>query len=91
MNRDRPFLTLDRTRVIGWREKGDSFPGGHTTQIFFLMTLFIHYSQLGMVETAALYAVAALACTALLMEYPPTGGDKHSPVAGCGRGVLSVE
>lgn len=59
-DRDRPFLTLDKTRVIGWREKGDSFPSGHTTQIFFLMTLFIHHFQLGMVETAALYAVAAL-------------------------------
>jgi membrane-associated phospholipid phosphatase len=59
-DRDRPFLTLDKTRVIGWREKGDSFPSGHTTQIFFLMPLFIHHFQLGMVETAALYAVAAL-------------------------------
>jgi membrane-associated phospholipid phosphatase len=59
-DRDRPFLTLDKARVIGWREKGDSFPSGHTSQIFFLMTLFIHYFQLGMVETAALYAIAAL-------------------------------
>lgn len=59
-DRDRPFLTLDKARVIGWREIGDSFPSGHTTQIFFLMTLFIHYFQFGMVETAALYAVAAL-------------------------------
>ena len=59
-DRDRPFLTLDKTRVIGWREKGDSFPSGHTTQIFFLMTLFIHHFQLGMGESVALYAVAAL-------------------------------
>jgi membrane-associated phospholipid phosphatase len=59
-DRDRPFHTLDKARVIGWREKGDSFPSGHTTQVFFLMTLFIHYFQLGFVATAALYAVAAL-------------------------------
>ena len=59
-NRDRPFLTLDKTRVIGWREKGDSFPSGHTTQIFFLMTLLIHHFQLGIIETTLLYAVAAL-------------------------------
>jgi membrane-associated phospholipid phosphatase len=58
--RDRPFLTVDQARVIGWREKGDSFPSGHTTQIFFLMTLFIHRFQLGMGESIALYAVAAL-------------------------------
>jgi membrane-associated phospholipid phosphatase len=59
-DRDRPFLSLDKTRVVGWREKGDSFPSGHTTQIFFLMTLFIHYFQLRLGESFALYAVAAL-------------------------------
>ena len=59
-NRDRPFLTLDKTRVIGWRERGDSFPSGHTTQIFFLMTLFILRFQLGITESIALYAIAAL-------------------------------
>lgn len=58
--RDRPFLTLDQARVIGWREKGDSFPSGHTAQIFFLMTLLVHHFQSGMVETVALYAIAAL-------------------------------
>jgi membrane-associated phospholipid phosphatase len=58
--RDRPYHTLDKSRVIGWREKGDSFPSGHTTQIFFLMTLLIHHFQLGMVATVILYAVAAL-------------------------------
>lgn len=59
-DRDRPFLTLDKTHVIGWREKGDSFPSGHTTQIFFLMTLFIYRFQLGIGVSIALYAVAAL-------------------------------
>jgi membrane-associated phospholipid phosphatase len=58
--RDRPFLTLDKTRVIGWRERGDSFPSGHTTQIFFLVTLFLHHFQFGIVVTVALYAIAAL-------------------------------
>jgi membrane-associated phospholipid phosphatase len=60
VNRDRPFLTIDKSRVIGWRERGHSFPSGHTTQIFFLMTLFILHFQLGMTESIALYAVAAL-------------------------------
>jgi membrane-associated phospholipid phosphatase len=59
-DRKRPFLILDNTRVIGWRERGRSFPSGHTTQIFFLMTLFIHRFQLGIVASIALYAVAAL-------------------------------
>jgi membrane-associated phospholipid phosphatase len=59
-DRDRPFLVLDKTRVLGWREKGDSFPSGHTTQIFFLMTLFIYRFQLGVAQSIVLYAVAAL-------------------------------
>lgn len=59
-DRDRPFRTLDKTRVIGWREKGDSFPSGHTAQAFFLTTLFIHGFQLRMWAALGLYAVAAL-------------------------------
>lgn len=57
--RDRPFRTLDKTRVIGSQEKGDSFPSGHTTQIFFLVTLCIAHFQPGVVTTTALYIVAA--------------------------------
>jgi membrane-associated phospholipid phosphatase len=59
-DRDRPFLTLDKARVIGWRERGDSFPSGHTTQVFFLTALLIHHFQFGLLVAAALYAVAAL-------------------------------
>jgi membrane-associated phospholipid phosphatase len=59
-DRDRPYLTLDKARVIGWREKGESFPSGHTTQGFFLMTLIIHSFQLGIIESTALYAIAVL-------------------------------
>lgn len=59
-DRDRPFLALEQARVVGWREIGDSFPSGHTSQIFFMMTLFIHAFQLGMGASVALYAVAAL-------------------------------
>jgi membrane-associated phospholipid phosphatase len=59
-DRDRPFRSIDRTRVIGWRELGDSFPSGHTSQIFFMITLLVHHFQFGIMETAVLYAVAAL-------------------------------
>lgn len=58
--RERPFLTLDKTRIVGWHERGDSFPSGHTTQVFFLVTLLIHDFQLGMGAAVGLYAVAAL-------------------------------
>jgi membrane-associated phospholipid phosphatase len=59
-DRDRPFHTLDKARVIGWRERGDSFPSGHTTQVFFLTVLLIYHFQFGLLVAAALYTVAAL-------------------------------
>ena len=59
-DRARPFLGLEKTRVIGWRERGRSFPSGHTAQTFFVATLLIHWFQLGMWGTIALYAVAGL-------------------------------
>ena len=58
--RDRPFLTLEETRIVGWREKGTSFPSGHTTQIFFLATLLILRFNLGMQASLVLYTLAAL-------------------------------
>ena len=59
-SRDRPFFIFEKARVIGWREKGNSFPSGHTTQIFFLVTLFVHRFQLGIGTSFALYAIAVL-------------------------------
>ena len=59
-DRDRPFRTFEKTRIIGWQEKGHSFPSGHTSQIFFLMTLFIIRFQLGVGVSIALYTVATL-------------------------------
>jgi membrane-associated phospholipid phosphatase len=59
-DRARPFLDLEGTRVIGWRERGRSFPSGHTAQTFFLMSVLSHRFQLGLGGTVALYAVAGL-------------------------------
>jgi membrane-associated phospholipid phosphatase len=59
-DRARPFLVLEGTRIVGWQERGRSFPSGHTAQAFFLVTLISHRFQLGMGTTVALYAFAAL-------------------------------
>lgn len=59
-DRDRPFLALEKTRIIGWRERGNSFPSGHTSQIFFMMTLLIHSFHLGIGASVAFYAVASV-------------------------------
>lgn len=59
-DRQRPFYKLDNARIIGWQERGRSFPSGHSSQIFFLITLMIHSLKLGLWVSVALYALAAL-------------------------------
>jgi membrane-associated phospholipid phosphatase len=58
--RERPFLTFEDTRIIGWREKGASFPSGHTSQIFFLIALLLLRFSPGIGISLALYTVAAI-------------------------------
>ena len=59
-DRSRPFLAIVTARVIGWRERGRSFPSGHTAQTFFLVTVLTHQFQLGAWAAIALYAVGIL-------------------------------
>jgi membrane-associated phospholipid phosphatase len=59
-DRSRPFLAVEGTRVVGWRERGRSFPSGHTSQTFFLMTLLIRSLQLPAIDAFLLYMLAIL-------------------------------
>jgi membrane-associated phospholipid phosphatase len=59
-DRARPFNLMLETRVVGWREAGLSFPSGHTTQTFFMMTLTTLHFQLPLAVAAVLYGIAAL-------------------------------
>lgn len=59
-DRSRPFLEFGEARVIGWKERGRSFPSGHTAQTFFLTTLLIRHFHLGLAGTLGLYALAVL-------------------------------
>ncbi len=59
-DRARPFKVMTETRVIGALEPGLSFPSGHTTQTFFMMTLIVaHFEPLWLVSVA-LYGIALL-------------------------------
>jgi membrane-associated phospholipid phosphatase len=58
VERTRPFLALTGTRVIGWRERGKSFPSGHTSQAFFMTTLLTHHFQLNVLIAGLLYVIA---------------------------------
>lgn len=60
VERSRPFLALEGTRVIGWRERGKSFPSGHTSQAFFMTALIsLHFNHGGLIS-AGLYFLAGL-------------------------------
>lgn len=58
MNRARPYLIHTQARIIGWRAPGRSFPSGHTTQAFFLMTLLSFQWQAPLALKIVLYAIA---------------------------------
>lgn len=60
IERSRPFLSLEDTRVIGWRERGKSFPSGHTSQAFFMMTLFTQHFNTGALLSGFLFALAVM-------------------------------
>ncbi len=59
-DRSRPYVVLAGARVIGWRERGKSFPSGHTAQTFFLMSLLVHHFQPGLGGSLILYGLAVL-------------------------------
>lgn len=58
--RPRPFHIFSETIVIGWRERGRSFPSGHTTQVFFLAILLISYFEFNVFAVAFFYLIAVL-------------------------------
>lgn len=60
VERARPFLILEGTRVIGWRERGKSFPSGHTSQAFFMATLLSHSLHVGPMVGSLIYGIAVI-------------------------------
>lgn len=56
--RTRPFKRLSKARVVGYRERGMSFPSGHTAQTFFLMSVFIQFHHLGPAWAIGLFLLA---------------------------------
>ncbi|HEX2954699.1 MAG TPA: phosphatase PAP2 family protein [Bacillota bacterium] len=58
--RSRPFIKLTQTRIVGRRERGRSFPSGHTSQAFFMATLLAQHFHLFFRGATLLYLVAAL-------------------------------
>ena len=60
VGRSRPSVRHTQARIVGYKQPGRSFPSGHTSQSFFLATLFIqHYHPIGW-AAVGLYLLAAL-------------------------------
>jgi membrane-associated phospholipid phosphatase len=60
VDRRRPYIVLEGTRIIGWRERGLSFPSGHTAQTFLMTTLLVQYLNTNALLGGVLYLAAAL-------------------------------
>lgn len=60
IHRTRPYIKLENIRIVGSREKGRSFPSGHTCQSFFMATLLLQYYHVPVMVWFALYAIASL-------------------------------
>jgi membrane-associated phospholipid phosphatase len=60
VERSRPFLALESTRVVGYRERGLSFPSGHTSQAFYMATVLAYSFEAGGLLGGLIYGVAAI-------------------------------
>lgn len=58
--RSRPFIRLTQTRIVGLRMRGQSFPSGHTSQVFFLVTMLVQHFHPEIWLAILLYILAAL-------------------------------
>ncbi len=60
VERSRPFTLLAGARLVGWRERGRSFPSGHTSQAFYLAAVLAFHFEGGPLQTAVIYSLAVL-------------------------------
>jgi len=60
IHRTRPYIKLENIRIVGSRERGRSFPSGHTCQVFFMATLLLQYYHVQALVWFALYTLASL-------------------------------
>lgn len=58
VQRTRPYIKLNKIRIVGSRARGYSFPSGHTSQSFFIATLVTHYFSFSVPVILAVYAGA---------------------------------
>jgi len=91
VRRSRPFTRVTQARIVGSRAGGRSFPSGHTSQAFFMMTLMAQHFH------ASAWAVFLLYSVALLVGITRMYVGAHYPrdvlagaILGCAWGLLGV-
>jgi membrane-associated phospholipid phosphatase len=67
VRRSRPFIVLTQARVVGYRERGRSFPSGHTSRAFFMAALLSQHFQVSPWVAILLYALAV--CVGITRMY----------------------
>jgi len=73
VNRRRPYVRLENSRIVSSAASGYSFPNGHTSQTFFMITLLSHYYQLSFLLWLGMIALALLVWITRIyvgMHYP---------------------
>jgi len=60
VRRSRPFIRVTQARIVGYRAGGRSFPSGHTSQAFFMVTLLAPHFHASAWVVFLLYAIALL-------------------------------
>lgn len=58
IQRTRPYIKIEKIRIIGSRARGSSFPSGHTSQAFFMTTILLHYYQASAPISIVFYILA---------------------------------
>jgi len=60
VRRSRPIFRVTQARIVGYQARGRSFPSGHTSQAFFMMTLLASHFNASIWVVILLYAIALL-------------------------------
>ena len=60
IHRSRPSFQLTGARIVGYKQVGQSFPSGHTSQAFFLAVLLTQHFHLSMWITLLVFAAALM-------------------------------
>ncbi|MBN1668584.1 MAG: phosphatase PAP2 family protein [Anaerolineales bacterium] len=60
VRRSRPFFQVTQARIVGYRAGGQSFPSGHTSQVFFMAMLITSHFHTSAWVVFLLYAIAML-------------------------------